>query len=85
MVAPNRLLDYGYHFRLLLISLRNFHHQWPQRFKSEKEKGISDSEIVNHYLEIYGLTKPATPKNSVKENRVKFTRQGSYTMKNFHS
>ena len=35
----------------------------------------SDSKIVDHFLEKYVLTKPATPENSAKENSVKFNRQ----------
>ena len=41
-----------------------------------KREGNFRLKIVDHLLEIYGLTKPATPKNSVKENSVKFKRQG---------
>lgn len=40
-----------------------------------RERVFSSLEIVDHLLERDGLTKPTTPKNSVKENRVKFTRQ----------
>ena len=35
-----------------------------------RERVFSSLEIVDHLLERDGLTKPTTPKNSVKENRV---------------
>ena len=35
-----------------------------------RERGSSDSEIVEHILEADGQTKPATPKSSFKENSV---------------
>ena len=68
------LIDFG--LWLLLPTIVNIPKKLPSTVATEiqklKKKGISDSEIVNHHLEIYGLTKPAFPKNSVKENGVRF-------------
>ena len=44
--------------------------------KLRQERKFSDSKIVDHFLETNGLTKSANPKNIIKENSVKFTRQG---------
>ena len=40
-----------------------------------RKRGSSDSEIIHRLLEADGLTKSAAPKNNVKENSDKFTRQ----------
>ena len=44
-----------------------------QKLRKRRSSGL---EIVDHLLEIDGLTKPITPKYSVKENSIKFTTQG---------
>ena len=40
-----------------------------------RKRESSDSEIIHRLLEADGLTKSAAPKNNVKENSDKFTRQ----------
>ena len=40
-----------------------------------RKRGSSDSEIIHHLLDTDELTKSATPKNNVKKNSDKFTRQ----------
>ena len=52
----------------------------PKKVQKLRERVSSDLEIVDHFLETDGLAKPATPKNSVKENRVKFTRKWQHTI-----
>ena len=41
-----------------------------------RKRGSSGLEIVDNLLETNRLTKPTTPKNNVRENSVKYTRQG---------
>ena len=46
-----------------------------KEIQKPRERESSDSKMLDHLLETDGLTKPASPKDIVKESYVNFTRQ----------